>query len=109
MKKYLLSLLALGTLATTANAVCNSTNCYNVTVTKVLAMDTGGVLIGTSGDEQQLNCTSPGTYFMTLKYGTDGQQVLYSTLLTAFATGKLVNIRIKEGTADCEIAFINIY
>ena len=112
MKKYLISLLILGTLSSNAYAECVSTGCFNIDVTK-LYMTAGGTLyVGTDGDEKALNCAN-GTgdggvsnVYMSLKEGDIGKNAMYSLLLTAKATGEKVSIRIQEGTSDCRVLYI---
>ena len=109
MKKYLLGILSLGLLVTTANAGCTAAGCANVDVTRVLASQNGNILIGTSGDENSLNCTAPGGgKFMTLKNDAVAKNTIYSALLSAFVAKKKVQINIIPGSAVCEIAFINL-
>ena len=109
MKKHILSALALGLIATNANAACAATGCVNVLIESVLATSNGNVLISTNGDENALNCTAPGGgKFMTLKADIPGQKTMYSALLSTFVTKQKVQINIIPGSSTCEIAFINL-
>jgi hypothetical protein len=112
MKKTLISLLALGTMITTANAACTATACTGQ-ITKIYMTNTGTLYVGTDGDERALNCAGgPGNggvsgVYMSLKEGDVGKNAMYSLLLTAKTTGKPVTIRIQDGSADCRVLYIS--
>ena len=112
MKKYLVSALFAGVLSSNAYAVCTSTGCYDVDVSR-LYMTAGGTLyVGTSGDEKALNCAEGAGnggvsgVFMSLKEGDIGKNAMYSLLLTSNTTGKKVTIRVQEGSSDCRVLYV---
>ena len=106
MKKILMSVLALSTLAVVANAGCSGALCSNVKVTK-LYMTAGGTLyVGTDGTESALNCTSPAGKYVSLAEGDVGKNAMYSLLLTSMTTNKKVSIRVVSGSPTCKVQYI---
>ena len=101
MKKYLISILMLGTLISNAYAQCVSTGCYNVDVTKLYMTATGTLYVGTSGDEKALNCAAGAgnggvsNVYMSLKEGDIGKNAMYALLLTTKTAGNNIEIRIQ--------------
>jgi len=108
MKKLLTSAVLLGAMSSSLYAGCTATACSNVTVDKLYMTDTGTLYVGTSGDENALNCGSAATagVYVSLKEGDVGKNAMYSLLLTAKTTGKKVTIRIKESTPDCKVFYV---
>ena len=105
MKNFLMSILTLGAISSSAYAACTPAGCYDVTVDKIFATDAGVIWISTSGDESQLNCTLVGGSSMTLADSV-GKNAIYSYLLTQKTTKGKINIRVKEGSSNCEIAYV---
>ena len=105
MKKILLSVLALSAVSTSIHAGCVAGWCADVEVTRLLTTVDGNILVATSGDENSLNCASPGGEYMTLSQAAVGQKNIYSLLLTAKTTKAKVMVRIVEGSAGCAVAF----
>ena len=106
MKKYLLKALILSALTTNLYADCTAGACSNVTVDKLLVLGSGTILVGTSGDESKLNCTSPGDTYMTLLADDAGRGAMYSALLTAQATDTVVTLRAVEESSNCTVAYV---
>jgi len=104
MKKILLSILAIGATSVIAQAACIADGCYNVTVDKVFVTNTGTIYVGTSGDESTLTCGALGNSYIILPTGT-AQNQLFSMLLTAQTTKRLINIKVNTGTY-CPIAYM---
>jgi len=112
MKKTIMSIVALGTMVSIANAGCDTVSCTGK-ITELYMTNTGTLYVGTDGDEKSLNCAGgagnggvSGVY-MSLKEGDVGKNAMYSLLLTAKTTGKPVTVRVQEGTADCRVLYVS--
>lgn len=108
MKRFLISALALGTLATSVYAGCTTKACSAVKVTRLYLTAGGTLYVGTNGDETNLNCQAPGNSYMSLQSSDVGKNAMYAALLAAKASDNLVTIRIQEGTNDCRILYTTI-
>ena len=105
MKKLLISALALGTMSTSIYAGCNSNGCYDVTIDRLTITDAGKIVVGTSGNESALACTSPAGVYMTMDNSTVGKNAIFSLLLTARTTKSKISLRIINGSPSCNIAY----
>jgi len=105
MKKIILSAIAIAATTTTIYAGCSANGCYGVTIDRLSVTDAGKVLVGTTGNESQLDCTPGAGVYMQLTNGSAGQNAIYSMLLTAQTTKKPVNLRIVNGSAGCTISY----
>ncbi len=101
MKKLFVGIAMLSSLI---YADCNQGGCYDVEVTRIFATDAGVVWVTPSGDVSKLNCNPAGGTSLTLE-DTAGKNAIYSFLLTQMTTKKHVNLRIKEGSEGCSIAY----
>jgi len=108
MKKVLMSVLAMGAITMSANAACDSTGCYGVTIDRMYVTSGGTIYVGTSGTESALNCTSPGGVYMSVSHDATGKNAIYSLMLTAQTTKKKINLRAAEGSASCNILFATL-
>lgn len=65
-----------------------------VTVTRLITSGNGGHYIGTSGTETSLDMTAPHA------------QELYSHVISAQLTNKIVNVKLSDTASNCVIAYI---
>jgi hypothetical protein len=105
MKKLILSALTICTLNTVAYADCSENGCYNVTIDRLSVTDLGKILVGTSGDEGNLDCTAGAGVYLQVTNDSVGQNAIYSMLLTAKTTNKPINIRIENDSAGCTVKY----
>ena len=104
MKKIFIAGLFIS-LATIVNADCNTGSCSGVTIDNLYAMSNGTIMVETTGNEKNLNCTSYGAGFTSIDPNAAGKNAIYSLLLTAQTTNKNVYIRIVENSVNCRIAY----
>lgn len=104
----LISLAALTFFSFSAIADCTSLSCNNVYVEKLYLTTSGTVYIGTSGNETQLTCNAAGGVYTTLNLSNPGANAIYSTLLTAQTSNKVVEIRIEENSIGCNILYMTL-
>ena len=105
MKKILMSVIAMGTMVVSVQATCASYGC-NGNITTLRALTDGSVLVGTDGDETQMNCTPVSGQFALLRLSDAGGNAAYSALLTAKTTNTPILVRIVEGTTNCQVGYI---
>jgi len=104
MKKILMSALAISGLTIGANAACNNTGCWDVTVTKLFVVDDGKILVELDNAATlPTNCDPFAGKFLTLT-NTEGQKAMYSLLLTAQTTKKKVSMKTGSGYG-CKIQY----
>lgn len=106
MKKILASLLTVGALSTGAYAGCTGGACSNVTIDFILVLDNGDITVGTSGDETGLTCTASGGKYLAISNASVGKNAMYSALLTAQTTQKMLSIRLNDTADPCNIAYV---
>ena len=91
------------------NAECASTDCTAVYVDKLYANATSGLIyIGTSGDEKAISCSAVADVYVTLDIADTGANAIYSTLLTAQMSNKLVSVRTIDNSSGCKIAYVTL-
>jgi hypothetical protein len=91
------------------NAECASTGCTGVYVDKLYANAASGLIyIGTSGDEKAISCSAVADAYVTLDIAETGANAIYSTLLAAQMSNKLVSVRTIDNSPKCKIAYITL-
>ena len=99
--------MAMGIMVVSAQATCASYGC-NGKITTLRALTDGSILIGTDGDESNMNCTAVSGQFALLRLSDAGGNAAYSALLTAKTTNTPILVRIVEGTANCQVGYIGL-
>lgn len=84
---------------------CNSIRCV-AKIEKLYVRTSGNISVGTTQDETLANCTPKSGVYFTLDMSVPNAEILYSTLLSAHLSNKVVNIRISENTDGCKIAYV---
>jgi hypothetical protein len=91
------------------NAKCSSTGCNAVYVDKLYTNAASGLIyIGTSGDEKAISCSAVADVYVTLDISEAGANAIYSTLLAAQMSNKLVSLRTIDNSPNCKIAFVTL-
>ncbi|WP_104398448.1 hypothetical protein [Vibrio penaeicida] len=113
MKKltFLLSFLAFITVSSVANAACNRDECYGKgveVVTSMMVHEGGVYIIPPENSRNNLDCRLDGTS-MTLNKDHPYFKEVYSTILTAMASGNNLMVRIKNGSQGCQVSYARIY
>ena len=91
-----------------ANAVCGPTGCANVYVDRLYVNASGVIYVGTSGDEALLSCSAVSSVYVTLGITEIGANAIYSALLTAQTSNKLVSIRTFDNSVGCNISYVTL-
>jgi hypothetical protein len=92
---------------------CNSVGCIGK-IDRIFLHESGDIKIpppgGSDGSHaQNVQCTlSDGTYFV-LKRAHPSFSEIYSAILAAQVAGKLVFLRIEDGSPDCTVRYADIY
>lgn len=69
----------------------------------------GQIYIEPPSGKENLDCTLRENQFLTLRSSHPLFKETYSALLSGAMAGKNIRIRIKNGSAICEVAYIMIY
>ena len=100
-----LLILSVSTIAS-ANQ-CTTWGCIS-TIEDLYTNADGYIYIGTPLDEKIANCTPVSGVYFSLNTASGNAKEIYSSLLTAFTTGKKIQLRIKEGSSNCEISYVRL-
>lgn len=106
LRKYIVAWLLVGPI--NAFADCIPDHCASVYVDTLYAESTGGVYVGTSGDESVLNCHAVANVYVTLPGDMAGADTVYSTLLSAQVSGKRVTIQVDDNSTGCVIQYVTL-
>lgn len=92
----------------TAYAVCGENICADIFVDKLYVNSTGLIYVATSGTETNLSCTPESGIYLSLDPAAPNSDEVYSTLLAAQISGKLVSVRTQAGSSNCNILYITL-
>ncbi|EGU57979.1 hypothetical protein VINI7043_12466 [Vibrio nigripulchritudo ATCC 27043] len=106
MKKFLLASLCLFSVSTFGQE-CTTWGCTSV-ISDLYTNADGAIYVGTYGDEKKANCTAVSGVYFTLDSSSSNAKEVYSSMLAAFMSGKKIQLRIKEGHAKCELAYVRL-
>lgn len=98
--------LALFPLVSKANS-CNAHGCVS-TIENLYTTADGLIYIGTPADEKLVNCTAVSNVYLTLNPDSKNAKEVYSSLLAAYISKKKIQLRVKEGSTKCELAYVNL-
>lgn len=84
---------------------CASWGCIS-TIYEIIITGDDAIRIGTPLDESAANCTAPSGQFFTLNPQAPNAEQIYSAVLSAYISNKKIQLRIKEGSADCELSYV---
>lgn len=93
-------------------AVCSATSCSGKGKDVLLSIypnGSGNVYLQAPADRANLNCVLIEGHYMTLKQSHPLFKEIYSTLLTGIAANKHMTIRIKTGSAGCEVSYVRMF
>lgn len=97
--------LALGwMISAAAFADCGTYACTNVKIEKLYVTATTNILVMTSGNEANLNCTGTSGKYVRLNLDNKNGALIYSTLLAARTADNFVKIVIVDGSDKCDIS-----
>ena len=112
MKFIVLIVLILSSIHSFAN--CTKNACSGVGKEVLLSIyptgwSDGRVYIQGPSDRSNLDCTLEEGNYMTLMSTHPLFKEIYSTVLTAISTQKPLTIRIKNGSANCEVSYVRMF
>lgn len=86
---------------------CASWGCTS-TIEQLYTNANGLIYVSTPLDETKANCTVyAGSYFVLNPAAKNFSEV-YSSLLAAYMSDSKVQLRIKEGSANCELSYVRL-
>ncbi|WMS88497.1 hypothetical protein [Pleionea litopenaei] len=86
---------------------CKSWGCVS-TISELYTNADGRIYIGTPLDEKLANCTPISDIYFTLNPSSGNAKEIYSSLLAAFMANRKIQLRIKEGHAQCELSYVRL-
>ncbi|QHH96427.1 hypothetical protein [Acinetobacter dispersus] len=106
-KFFLLTLLTTVTSLAIAADQCTTWGC--ISTIKTLQLNSAGTIyIDVPLDKTPVNCTPyVKTYFVISKSNPYYKEV-YATLLSAYLTKSKIQLRVVEGSPNCEIAYVTL-
>ncbi|KZN56742.1 hypothetical protein N474_11355 [Pseudoalteromonas luteoviolacea CPMOR-2] len=113
VKAYLinkaLSLALLSPFASYAVGKCIPDHCGSVYIERLYVEASGTIYIGTSGDEKVLNCQAVAGGYATIPAGTPGADLLYSTLLAAQMSNKVITtLQVDDNKPGCVVQYVTL-
>ena len=87
---------------------CKSWGCIS-TLSEVYVTALSDIRIATPLDETLANCAPVSDKYFTIKQGAPNYEAMYSTVLAAYMADKKIQLRVKEGSSDCELSYIRLY
>jgi hypothetical protein len=107
LKLVLSTALIVSSMAAVAD--CSPNGCADVSIERLHVEASGSILIGTSGDEKKLTCKAVSDLYLTLEAGAAGKSEIYSTLLAAQLSNKIVsNISVDSSLPGCVVKFVTL-
>lgn len=83
---------------------CEGVHCTGVKVTRLIVTDSG-ISIGTSGEENKLNCDAGKYHYLKLDLSSRNYNSIYSLILSAHTTEHPIWIRVSDKTI-CNISYV---
>ncbi|RZF55977.1 hypothetical protein EXE30_04035 [Acinetobacter halotolerans] len=106
-KIYFLMLFMCFTNQAIAADQCAAWGCIS-RIENLVIQDSGRILINTPLDQSIVNCKLYGNTYFVVSSGQPRYKELYSMLLSAYLTKTKVQLRIVEGSTNCEISYIRM-
>jgi hypothetical protein len=106
MKTFFYMVLTLLSFSAASNQ-CASWGCLATIETLYTTVD-GDIYIGTPSDEKLAKCTPVSGVYFTLNPASGNAKEVYSSILTAYMANKKIQLRIKEGSSNCELAYVKL-
>jgi hypothetical protein len=106
MKKVLIIITIL-TLSLPVFAVdqCASWGCTS-TISTLYTNADGRIYIGTPLDEKLANCSAVSGVYFSINPDSANAKEMYSSVLAAYMSNKKIQLRVKEGNAHCDLAYV---
>jgi len=90
-----------------ANEQCTTWGCIS-TISELYTNADGLIYVGTPLDEKLANCTAISGVYFTINPSSGNSKEMYSSLLAAYMSNKKIQLRVKEGHAQCELAYVRL-
>lgn len=107
MKTIILLLITVTSFSAFAADKCTTWGCIS-TIEELHTNANGDTYIGTPLDETSANCTLISSNRFTLKSDAVNAKEIYSSLLAAYMSDSKIQLRIIEGSAGCELAYVRL-
>ncbi len=86
---------------------CTTWGCVS-TIESLYVNASGNIFVGTPLDETKANCTASSGVYFTLNTKSANAKEMYSSLLAAYMANNKVQLRIIEGSGNCELSYIRL-
>ncbi len=86
---------------------CTSAGCIS-TIESLYTNSSGLIYISTPLDETKANCTAYAGNYFVLNPESPNAKEIYSSLLAAYMSDSKIQLRINEGSPNCELAYVRL-
>lgn len=104
---YTLVLFICITMQVNAADQCTTWGCIS-RIENLVLQDSGRILINTPLDQSSVNCKLYGNTYFVVSPEQPKYKEFYSMLLSAYLTKSKIQLRIVEGSTNCEVAYIRM-
>lgn len=109
--KIIQTIIIAGLLMTSLSSMaanrCTTWGCLS-TISTLYTNANGAIYIGTPFDEKLANCSPASGVYFSLDPNAANAKEVYSTLLSSFMTNSVIQLRIKEGSTNCQLAYVRL-
>jgi hypothetical protein len=106
ISKLLVSIaLVAGSGSISASDQCESWGCIS-SISVLYVRAEGNTLVGTPLDETLANCTPVSGKYFSLNPAAGNAKEIYSALLASYMSGKKIQLRVVEGSGQCELSYV---
>jgi len=106
-KLYIFTLLFFVTSNAIAADQCTTWGC--ISSIKTLKLNSAGTIhIDVPLDKSTVNCTLSGNAYFTVSKTAPFYKEVYATLLSAYLTKSKIQLRVVEGSSNCEISYVTL-
>ncbi len=90
-----------------AEDVCKSWGCVS-TVSEITTNRNGYIFVATPLDENLANCTPYAGQYFSINPDYKNAREMYSSLLSAYMSSKRIQLRVVEGSQNCELSYVRL-
>lgn len=90
-----------------SQAECEKWGCIGK-ITDIYTNADGVIYIGSEHDEKKANCKPISDVYFTLNPKSENAKEIYSSILSSYMSDKKIQLRIKEGSNQCELEYVRL-
>jgi len=86
---------------------CKSWGCVS-TVSEITTKRNGYIFVATPLDENLANCAPYAGKYFSINPDFKNSREMYSSLLSAYMSSKKIQLRVVEGSQNCELSYVRL-